>query len=67
MMNTMRLYDATCPMCGKINRALILDETDGWMECIRCGFELHLCDKENFNKIPAFDPGREAWLTRYAG
>ena len=29
--------DVKCPMCGKINHNLYLEETDGWMECERCG------------------------------
>ena len=29
--------DRICPYCGKVNRNLYLDETDGWMECIDCG------------------------------
>lgn len=25
------------PVCGKVNRSLYLEETDGWMECEYCG------------------------------
>ena len=30
-------YDIKCPVCGTINRGLDLEETDGWMECDKCG------------------------------
>ena len=33
----MKSTDVMCPVCGAINRGLILDETDGWMECRCCG------------------------------
>ena len=26
-------YDVACPVCGRINRSLYLEETEGWMEC----------------------------------
>ena len=32
----MGTYDVHCPVCGKVNRDLYLDETDGWMECESC-------------------------------
>lgn len=30
-------YDVTCPICGYINKDIYLEETDGWMECEKCG------------------------------
>lgn len=33
----MKLYDLRCPICGTVNRGLYLEETDGWMECEKCG------------------------------
>lgn len=33
----MKLYDVKCPFCGMINHSFYLEETDGWMECERCG------------------------------
>lgn len=32
----MKTYDVECPICGKLNRNLYLEETDGWMECECC-------------------------------
>ena len=29
----MMTYDVACPICGRINRSLYLEETEGWMEC----------------------------------
>lgn len=31
------MYNITCPICGTVNHNLFLEETDGWMECERCG------------------------------
>ena len=33
----MKSYDLRCPICGTVNRGLFLEETDGWMECEKCG------------------------------
>ena len=33
----MNQYDMRCPVCGKMNHQLLLEETDGWMECEYCG------------------------------
>ena len=33
----MKSYDLHCPICGTVNRGLYLEETDGWMECEKCG------------------------------
>ena len=33
----MKSYDLRCPICGTVNRGLYLEETDGWMECEKCG------------------------------
>lgn len=30
-------FDVACPVCGRINRSLYLEETEGWMECEYCG------------------------------
>jgi uncharacterized Zn finger protein len=33
----MKSYDLRCPICGTVNRGLYFEETDGWMECEKCG------------------------------
>ena len=33
----MKSYDLRCSICGAVNRGLYLEETDGWMECEKCG------------------------------
>lgn len=30
-------YDVACPICGRVNCRLYLEETEGWMECEYCG------------------------------
>ena len=38
----MKTTDVMCPVCGAINYGLLLEETDGWMECEHCGSMSHL-------------------------
>ena len=33
----MNAHDVVCPICGTVNYKLLLEETDGWMECENCG------------------------------
>ena len=33
----MKQFDVKCPVCGKINRNLFLEETKGLLECANCG------------------------------
>ena len=33
----MRTSNVICPVCGKVNYNLYLEETGGYMECDRCG------------------------------
>ena len=33
----MKTINVKCPVCGTVNHNLYLEETDGWMECERCG------------------------------
>lgn len=33
----MKTYDVKCPICEHVNHNLFLEETDGWMECEKCG------------------------------
>lgn len=30
-------YEVKCPVCGKVNKRLYLEETNGYMECEKCG------------------------------
>ena len=43
----MKATDVMCPICGTINYGLILEETDGWMECENCGSMTHLLKARN--------------------
>ena len=61
----MKQYDVKCPVCGTLNKALYLDETDGWMICEHCGAESCSCelyDRKvvtlplyNINNLPRFN------------
>lgn len=50
----MKTYNVTCPICGHLNRNLILEETDGWMECEKCKQLTRSIQKEKMVKIPVF-------------
>ncbi len=50
----MKLYDVKCPFCGMINQSLYLEETDGWMECERCGQLTQYLRRDRQNVVPAF-------------
>ena len=47
-------YDVACPICGRINRSLYLEETEGWMECECCGNTLQDLSFRKKAKIPVF-------------
>ena len=51
----MKTYDVSCPCCGYRNKDLYLEETEGWMECEKCG-EVTQVSKhfEKRVKIPVF-------------
>ena len=38
----MKMTDVKCPACGTMNYSLYLEETDGLMECERCGCTVQL-------------------------
>ena len=48
----MNLYNAVCPVCGKLNRNLFLEETVGTMECDFCGNLVDVLGTEDENAIP---------------
>ena len=45
-------YDIACPVCGRINRSLYLEETEGWMECEYCGNSTQDMSFQKMVKIP---------------
>ena len=45
-------YDVACPVCGRINRSLYLEETEGWMECEYCGNSTQDLSFQKLVKIP---------------
>ena len=51
----MKTYDVSCPCCGHRNKALYLEETEGWMECEKCGKISQVSKRfEKRVKIPVF-------------
>lgn len=49
-------YNAKCPICGTINHSVDLDETNGWMECERCGSLVQILEKAKTKAIPVLTP-----------
>ena len=47
-------YDIRCPICGAVNRGLYLEETDGWMECEKCGNVTQHTEHRQTVLIPLF-------------
>ena len=45
-------YDVACLVCGRINRSLYLEETEGWMECEYCGNSTQDLSFQKMVKIP---------------
>ena len=45
-------YDVACPVCGRLNRSLYLEETEGWMECEYCGNSTQDMSFQKMVKIP---------------
>ena len=51
----MKKYDVNCPCCGYKNSALYLEETEGWMECEKCGRAVQVTNRFGKHlKIPVF-------------
>ena len=48
----MKSYDLRCPVCEAVNRGLYLEETDGWMECEKCGNVTQSMDHRQTVLIP---------------
>ena len=53
----MKQYDVMCPVCGKVNKGLYLEETDGWMICEHCGAESRSVefDSRQIVTLPLYD------------
>lgn len=50
----MSSYDVKCPQCGKLNKHLYLEETDGWMICEQCGKTYRAMNFNKCVKVPVF-------------
>lgn len=59
-----RLFDGNCPYCGRRNKDLLLEETDGWMECERCRRDVHLCSRADLPKVPLLLDAADDWVNR---
>ena len=49
------LYDAKCPVCGKLNKDMYLEETEGRFVCDRCGSETEIPRFKKPKRIPMVD------------
>ena len=58
-------YDVACPVCGRINRSLYLEETEGWMECEYCGNSSQDLSFRKKARIPTFGKDRKKRIGMY--
>lgn len=49
------LYDAKCPVCGKLNKDMYLEETEGRFVCDKCGSEIEIPRFKKQKRIPIYD------------
>ena len=42
------------PICGQMNESLDLEETDGWMECDKCGNAVQILKYVKTRRIPCY-------------
>lgn len=52
----MKSDNILCPICGRLNRNLCMDETGGWMECSKCGSAVHLPEYAHTSMISVCTP-----------
>lgn len=50
------LCSVKCPACGTENKNLVLEETDGWMECEHCRLLVKALPYEAWRKVPIYTP-----------
>ena len=63
----MKLFDVKCPLCGRVNHNLYLEETKGWMECEHCQQLVKVLKfAEECKKIPIFTPAQLARIVAAA-
>ncbi len=48
-------HDVKCPLCGKENKNLLLEETGGWFVCERCDNEILLPQYSKTIRVPLYD------------
>lgn len=48
-------YDAKCPICGKLNKDMYLEETEGRFICDKCGNEIEIPQFKKPKRIPIYD------------
>jgi hypothetical protein len=57
-------YNVKCPVCGKENKDVYLEETDGWMECERCYTKVKARESSKTVRIPLFTPEQLTRIVR---
>ena len=50
----MSAVNVECPICGQMNESLDLEETDGWMECEKCGNAVQIMKYVKTRRIPCY-------------
>lgn len=52
----MKRYNVKCPICGKVNKDVYLEETDGWIECDVCYSKVKVIENRKTVRVPLFTP-----------
>ncbi len=50
----MNATDVKCPICNAVNKSLDMEETDGWMECEKCGNVVQILKYAKTRKVPCY-------------
>ena len=52
----MKQFDVICPICGRLNKGLYLEETNRWMECENCHIETMSGEymKQYMKRVPCY-------------
>ena len=62
----MKQYDRKCPICGALNRHLLLEDSEGWMECEKCGSTTRDVNFQNEKQIPCYSMQKPTEIRRTA-
>lgn len=63
----MSSQNVRCPICGCLNKGLALDETLGWMECIKCKTVVQVQSGKYVKRVPVISMKEVSRLNKSLG